>query len=241
MESGVDDRLSDHVARLFTRDPVPAYEGEFLEDQIDDTEITSHFENVQSTNWNSLRFKPPPGQDSKIGWRVEFRTMDIQITDFENTCLIVMMGLITNVINHFNVDFVIPITMSDINMQRAHHRDAVLNEKFWFNTNCINDINTYTTSTLEETDYVRSSNEENRKEPKYEELYIHEILCGKPSTDFIGMNAMIRAFMEQQDYSAMHKEQIEQILEFLEARSKGEVPTGAKFIREYVLKHPLYK
>ena len=52
---------------------------------------------------------------------------------------------------------------------------------------------------------------------------------------------MIRAFMESQNYSALHKEQIEQILEFLDARSKGAVPTGAKFIREFVLNHPLYK
>jgi hypothetical protein len=37
----------------------------------------SHFENLQSTNWNSLRFKPPPTVDSNIGWRVEFRPMDI--------------------------------------------------------------------------------------------------------------------------------------------------------------------
>ena len=37
----------------------------------------SHFENLQSTNWNSLRFKNPPTDDSNIGWRVEFRPMDI--------------------------------------------------------------------------------------------------------------------------------------------------------------------
>ena len=37
----------------------------------------SHFENLQSTNWNSLRFKNPPTVDSNIGWRVEFRPMDI--------------------------------------------------------------------------------------------------------------------------------------------------------------------
>lgn len=37
----------------------------------------SHFENLQSTNWNSLRFKNPPTEDSDIGWRVEFRPMDI--------------------------------------------------------------------------------------------------------------------------------------------------------------------
>lgn len=76
-EGGLDDRLAEHVAKLFRRDPVPAYEGEMMEDQIDDTQIVAHFENLQSTNWNSMRFKPPPSADSPIGWRVEFRTMDI--------------------------------------------------------------------------------------------------------------------------------------------------------------------
>ena len=97
----------------------------------------SHFENLQSTNWNSMRFKPPPSQTSNIGWRVEFRTMDIQFTDFENTCLIVFMGLLVNVINHFDVDFIIPISLSDQNMERAHFRDAILNNKFWVNVNCV--------------------------------------------------------------------------------------------------------
>lgn len=94
--------------------------------------------------------------------------------------------------------------------------------------------------TSKKTDYTKSSDGQNKLEPNYEELYIHEILCGKPSSNFLGLNTMI-TFMEQQNYSTLHKEQIEQILEFLEARSKGEVPTGAKFIREYVLNHPLYK
>jgi glutamate--cysteine ligase catalytic subunit len=135
---------------------VPAYEGEFMESQINDDDLVSHFENLQSTNWNSLRFKPPPSQTSKIGWRVEFRTMDIQLTDFENTCFIVTMGLITNVINHFNVDFIIPVTMADENMTRAHYRDALLNQKFWFKTNCLNDPVNYHTSNLAESDYLKS-------------------------------------------------------------------------------------
>jgi glutamate--cysteine ligase catalytic subunit len=74
--------------------------------------------------------------------------MDIQITDFENSCLIVLMGMITNIINHFDVDFIIPITLSDENMKRAHYRDALLNEKFWFNVNCVSNKDTYTKSKL---------------------------------------------------------------------------------------------
>ena len=47
--------------------------------------------------------------------------------------------------------------------------------------------------------------------------------------------------MEIQKYTSEHVDQIEVILEFLSARAKGEVPTGARFIREYVQGHPLYK
>ena len=46
LEHGVDERLAEHVAKLFTRDPVPAYEGEFMEEHIDDNDITMHFENI---------------------------------------------------------------------------------------------------------------------------------------------------------------------------------------------------
>jgi len=63
--------------------------------------------------------------------------MDIQMTDYENSCLIVTLGLIVNVINHFNLDFIIPITYADLNMDRAHKRNAVSSEKFWFNVNCV--------------------------------------------------------------------------------------------------------
>jgi len=32
MKDGIDSRLADHIARLFHRDPVPSYEGEFIEE-----------------------------------------------------------------------------------------------------------------------------------------------------------------------------------------------------------------
>lgn len=87
-----------------------------MEDQIDDDSIASHFENLQSTNWNSMRFKPPPSASSNIGFRVEFRTLDIQLTDFENTCLVVLLGLIVDVLNYFDVNFLLPVSMCDENM-----------------------------------------------------------------------------------------------------------------------------
>lgn len=97
----------------------------------------SHFENLQSTNWNSLRFKPPPSINSNIGWRVEFRPMDIQLTDFENAALTICVGMLANVLNYFDVDFVLPITLVDENFKRAHLRDGLLTQKFWWKMNAI--------------------------------------------------------------------------------------------------------
>jgi len=64
--------------------------------------------------------------DTDIGWRVEFRPMDIQLTDTENSALTVMVGMIANIVNTFDLDFVMPVSKIDENMERAHLRDGLL-------------------------------------------------------------------------------------------------------------------
>ena len=81
-----------------------------------------------------MRFKPPP-PNSTIGWRVEFRSMEVQLSDFENAAYSVFIVLLTRVILSFGLNFYIPISKVDANMQTAHKRDAVLNEKFYFRKN----------------------------------------------------------------------------------------------------------
>lgn len=131
--------------------------------------------------------------------------MDIQLTDFENTCLIVALGLIVNVINHFDVNFIMPVSKVDENMERAHRRDAILSQKFWFNTNSIKASN-FTNqvdvqSVLEKYDYLKSNEDEGQDlQPNYEELFIHEILEGKPESNFPGLLPLIRHFMTCQEY-----------------------------------------
>lgn len=127
----MDDRLATHFAHLFIRDPIVI----FAEDLKElDLSKTDHFENIQSTNWQHMRFKPPPA-DNSIGWRVEFRPMEVQITDFENAAFSVFMVLITRVILSFDLNFYIPISKVDENMETAHARDAVLTRKFYFRRN----------------------------------------------------------------------------------------------------------
>ena len=94
----------------------------------DDSLETDHFENIQSTNWQTLRFKPPP-PGSTIGWRVEFRPMDNQITTFENAAYVVVVILIAKMILHFDLDLLIPISLVEEGMSRASGVDAVLTSK----------------------------------------------------------------------------------------------------------------
>lgn len=46
-----------------------------------------------------------------------------------------VLGLILNVINNFDVNFIMPITMIDENMERAEKVNAYREQKFWFRTN----------------------------------------------------------------------------------------------------------
>jgi len=45
--------------------------------------------------------------------------------------------MIVNVINNFDVEFAMPVTLIDENMDKAHKVDGLLNQKFWFKTNIV--------------------------------------------------------------------------------------------------------
>jgi Glutamate-cysteine ligase len=71
LAAGVDPALARHIAHLFTRDPLVMFEGRI--EQLNDAVEVEHFENIQSTNWQTVRWKPPPPRtkenDAHIGWR----------------------------------------------------------------------------------------------------------------------------------------------------------------------------
>ena len=56
-----------------------------------------------------MRFKPPP-PGGNIGWRVEFRSMEIQLTDEENAAFAIFIVLLTRVILSYGLNFYIPIS-----------------------------------------------------------------------------------------------------------------------------------
>lgn len=128
LDNGVDDKLASHIGHLFIRDPLVQFSETI--DQNDE-ESMDHFENIQSTNWQTVRFKPPP-VNSNIGWRVEFRPMEVQMTDFENAAFSIFIVLLSRAIISFDLNTYMPISQVDDNMQRAQQRDAAIANKFYF-------------------------------------------------------------------------------------------------------------
>jgi glutamate--cysteine ligase catalytic subunit len=128
LDEGIDDKLASHIGHLFIRDPLVQF-SETIDQN--DAESMDHFENIQSTNWQTIRFKPPP-VNSDIGWRVEFRPMEVQITDYENAAFSIFIVLLTRAIISFDLNFYMPISQVDDNLQRAQQRDAARSNTFFF-------------------------------------------------------------------------------------------------------------
>jgi len=133
LENGVDRVLAEHIANLFVRDPLVIFEGKI--EELDDGRDMDHFENIQSTNWHTVRWKPPPASatgGAHVGWRTEFRPMEVQLTDFENAAFAVLVVLVTRVLLAYDLGLYIPMTCVEENMARAQDRDAVTKHKFFF-------------------------------------------------------------------------------------------------------------
>jgi len=222
VEGGVDKLMAQHVAHLFIRDSVSMFtnklkpDGDYAEDDFD------HFENIQSTNWQTMRFKPPPPGD-KIGWRVEFRPCELQISDFENAAVCCFVVLLTRAILSFSWNLLMPISKIDENMKRAQARDAVTTEKFWWRK----DIFTACSDTTE---------------PELTEMSVDEILNGIPGSNYQGLIALVRDYLRgQDDIEADTMCTLSNYWQLLSQRASGKLHTNAHWMRNFVRDHPSYK
>lgn len=234
----MDDLLATHFAHLFIRDPIVIF-NEDLE-ELDLTK-TDHFENLQSTNWQHMRFKPPPA-GSDIGWRVEFRPMEIQITDFENAAFSVFMVLITRAILSFDLNFYIPIVKVDENMETAHARDAVLEKKFYFRKNPFPN-RTPRGSNMNSPVTSRPPSPISRVEDEYALMTVDEVINGSKSEehDFPGLIPIVETYLDSVNVDVQTRCELSTYLDLIRKRASGELWTAAKWIRHFVAKHPAYK
>lgn len=219
--AGIDETLAQHVAHLFARDPLVIF-GDRL--QLDDSEEVDHWENIQSTNWQSLRWKPPPPQrgalpttaEDHVGWRVEFRTMEVQLTDFENAAFIAFIVLMSRVVLETGIDLRIPISKLEENMDASQKRDAYKNERFWFRTN---------PTAVEEPGQWR-------------QLTLKEIMRGADGHQ--GLIGLCKDYIAQKT-QGMARARLQLYLDFICQRSSGHLVTAAACLRSFVLQHPSYQ
>ena len=207
ISAGVDDILAKHVAHLFIRDPLVIFR-ELL--QQDNSESSDHFENIQSTNWQTCRFKPP-SLTSDLGWRVEFRPMEVQLDDRDNAAFAIYPVLLIRAILHFNLSLYIPLTLVDSNMSRAQKRDSVLNEVFYFRTN---------TGTPEDSCSISLK--------PLSEIIDH-------------FNRYIFAYLAEMSIDPEIHASLSNYISHVTDRAHGATPTPARLIRSFITGHAQYK
>ncbi|KAI9858434.1 MAG: Zn finger-containing GTPase- Activating Protein for ARF [Vezdaea acicularis] len=251
LDGGMDDLLATHFAHLFIRDPLVIFTEDLHQLDLDKTD---HFENLQSTNWQHMRFKPPPS-DNDIGWRVEFRPMEVQITDFENAAFSVFMVLITRAILSFDLNFYIPIAKVTENMQAAHARNAVLDGKFHFRKNPFPPRHIKTPhphpngdNSIPASPYPSSPPSPGPIEDEYEPMTIATIINGSSSspssssnTSFPGLVPLVESYLNSLNVDVETRCALTRYLELIRHRADGRLWTAARWIREFVGRHAEYK
>lgn len=229
----IDHLLAQHIAHLFIRDTVSLFSEKVNQD---DTTDTDHFENIQSTNWQTMRFKPPP-PNSTIGWRVEFRPCEVQITDFENAAIVCFIVLLTRVILSYQLNLIIPISKVDENMSRAQKNNALHKERFYFRK----DVTTQDTPPQCTAQCQNSQCSENDCESQvYTSMTVDQIINGKKG-EFPGLIPLINSYLSSMDVDADTHCTIQQYLKLIQKRASGELMTTAGWIRKFVSEHPDYK
>ncbi|KAH8107999.1 glutamate-cysteine ligase catalytic subunit [Cristinia sonorae] len=262
--SGIDAPLAKHISHLFIRDPIVIFSETIHQD---DTASNDHFENIQSTNWQTVRFKPPPVK-SPIGWRVEFRSMEVQPTDYENAAFAVFVVLLSRAILNYKMNLYIPISKVDENMARAQRRDAVNTEKFFFRKDIFppgvpsplstpnsSGFNSPVDPTGNSIPRPKSKKLGNCFEPapkpevehafgpveeEYGEYTLDEIFNGKGGA-FPGLIQLIYAYLETIDVDEDERRKIDGYMDLVKRRASGALQTPATWTRNFVRSHPAYK
>uniref|UniRef100_A0A5F9C550 Glutamate--cysteine ligase n=1 Tax=Oryctolagus cuniculus TaxID=9986 RepID=A0A5F9C550_RABIT len=230
LKEGIDHLLAQHVAHLFIRDPLTLFEEKI---HLDDANESDHFENIQSTNWQTMRFKPPP-PNSDIGWRVEFRPMEVQLTDFENSAYVVFVVLLTRVILSYKLDFLIPLSKVDENMKVAQKRDAVLKEMFYFRKDICKGGNAVVDGC------GKAQNSTELAVEEYALMSIDTIINGKEGV-FPGLIPILNSYLENMEVDVDTRCSILNYLKLIKKRASGELMTVARWMREFIANHPDYK
>jgi glutamate--cysteine ligase catalytic subunit len=245
---GMDEQLAGHLAHLFTRDPLVIFDDTV---RISDEYRLEHFENIQSTNWRTIRWKPPVvkaaqqlesrmreglsvAQSNAIsydepGWRVEFRPLEVQLTDFENAAWSIFVVLASRSILAMGYNFYLPMSLVEENMRRAQTADAVKKQTFYMRRAALDPSSSVPcVPALADGDVV--------------ELTLNEIVNGQEGEGgFPGLVPAILGYLESLGCNSLVRGRFLPYLGLIQKRAAGELPTTAQWIRKFVKSHKDYK
>lgn len=163
-----------------------------------------------------MRFKPPP-RNSNIGWRVEFRSMDIQLTDHENAAFSIFVVLLTRTILHLKLNLYMPLSQVDENMHRSQQRDAVNSQKFWF----------------------RSIVKPNESPELFSLMTLDEIMNGNATTP--GLVTLVDQYIDTEQMHSVTRLKLKRYTSVIARKANGTLSTGATWMRGFVSGHAAYK
>ena len=165
--------------------------------------------------------------DSTIGWRVEFRSMEVQGTPEVNSILCHSVQVFSRMLVHLKdqVNFYMPISLVDENFTIANKANAAVDQKFYFRTNIFES-----------------------GESLIEELTFSEIFNGKGA--YVGLLKVIDLFLAQCMEELAHESSINQVnsskqvratFQYLAEVATGRIPTMASHLRQTIRNHHWYK
>jgi glutamate--cysteine ligase catalytic subunit len=140
--------------------------------------------------------------------------MDIQLTDRENAAFSIFVVLLTRTILHFNLNFYMPLSKVDANMETAHHRDAVRQDKFWFRNL-------------------------SKSQDSFELFTLAEIFNGTP--DMVGLVPLVERYIDETVQDAACRIKLKRYTSLIAGKANGSIKTGARWIRDFVRSHADYK
>uniref|UniRef100_A0A8C7XYC3 Glutamate--cysteine ligase n=1 Tax=Oryzias sinensis TaxID=183150 RepID=A0A8C7XYC3_9TELE len=222
LEAGIDKLLAQHIAHLFIRDPLSVFEEKL---HLDDENESDHFE-VRSLNHPfilSFFF---------------FFPHQVQLTDFENAAYVVFVVLLTRVILSYKLDFLIPLSKVDENMKVAQERNAVLEGMFYFRKDIFKGAVNGTW--LDGNTSAQNGVQTDCGSDEYTLMSIDTIINGKEGV-FQGLIPILNCYLENMEVDVDTRCTILNYLKLIKKRASGELMTMAKWMREFVAKHPHYK
>ncbi|KAJ5109925.1 Glutamate-cysteine ligase catalytic subunit [Penicillium argentinense] len=237
IEGGMDSFLADHFTSILSRDPLLLTEADLQNCEPPDTRL---FESLYGCAWHPVRFKPPTS-DQGPGWRVEFRPMEAQPTDFENAAFAIFSYLVSRAISVLRLNLYIPIDRLGQSWASCQKRHAAVHGRFWFRKlewhSNSGRINKHIARMLG----VQGHHNMMGKD-QYALMTVDEIINGECAVDgFPGLMFMVECYFDYVGVPQKEQKQISQYLDLIRDRARGTNPTPATWMRDFAGSHKDYR